>query len=824
MLNIYYDAAVNNLEVTPGKGPIGAKYAFVGIAPSPNRPRSRKNEPFGSRSWLMLQSILRAAPAGGVYLTNLVKIPMPFGKKTPVRILRPSTRMLKRELSLIRPYRILALGTEPAMALCPGFEGLKDDHGVMFDNPELSDLVGHRVIVVPTYHFSAIGRDPLKKPLLARDLQRFFELPDPEPPKYQLMKKKIPDFRMDSRVYLDLETDRAAHFDPHKGPITSLGIGVDYSDVALMYDHPSRELLVELYHKLKASRCILVGQNFQYDLYWLTVKSGFEWDIPVEDTMLLAHNQGEHVVGLKHLSTMLTDRPGPHAFGTFEDMGYAAEDIHATKGVSQALIQKREPQHVDRMMWRAVPELVMMRNRGVFIDRPLLSELAKDFEKQVKAAKIKLIEEWGEDAATVNWNSNDEVVNLFRKNGIRLTERSDSGKYTLKEAVLLKLAPEYPKVKTLLDYRAVEKTLTGFFEGYLAMTTDEHPYLHPFQDLRGAKTGRTSMRDPNLQQVTRTGPSKLIFKPRWYRHVKTGDVHPYDFWVKLMGASQCQLAVSCGNLVPAGKFGLIDLKQAELRSACLISNDHVMCQAILSGDPHRYAASIAFHLKPEDVPADKRKKVKGVVFGKLYGGSSAGLAHRIGIGIQEVEDVDRAVFGTFTVLARWLEEIKEFGVENLYVQDVFGRRRNLDELMQNEGANSVRRKACNTPIQALASHMAMTILSETSYQLRSRGLKTRTLFGIHDSTLLEFHPDDSVSDVHQCVQDAFYSLNYTPLADMPMWQDLPIEGELVIGNHWAAVESTSDYYDKDNNIYLDCSTKIEPIQLRSNKVEEFSLA
>lgn len=806
MIRIFYDAKASDSEILPGKGPIGAKYAFVGIAPSPNRPKARRNEPFGSRSWAILNRILSAAPAGGIYLTNLIKKPHPIGKKISPRLIRGYTPLLLRELQLIRPHRILALGTEVASVLCPGFTGMRDDHGVMFQNEVLSDLIGHPVIVVPTYHFSAIGRDPLKKPTLARDLDRFFSLPYPKPPKFTVLKSRIPEFKPGSLVTLDLETEG---FDPYKGEILSLSLGVEYSDSAIVYQFPSREILVELYRHLKNQGCSLQGQNFQFDLYWLTVKSDLFWDIPVEDTMLLAHNQGEHIVGLKHLTTMYTDRPGPHAFGGFQDLGYAAEDIHSTKAVAHALKKNRSPQHVDRMMWQAIPELVGMRHRGVYIDRPLLASLAQEFREKVSQAREKLLEEWGDSAVDINWNSNKQVVELFRANNIRLTEMSDSGQYTLKEAVLLKLAPEYPKVQTLLDYRAIEKTLTGFFEGYLEMTTDEHPYLHPFQDLKGAQTGRTSMRDPNLQQVTRTGPSKLIFKPRWVVDGRSGEILEYDQVVRHIGAIGAADALASGRIQRVGKFGLIDLKQAELRAACLISNDPVMAQAILSGDPHRYAASIAFHLPIDQVPADKRKKVKGVVFGKLYGGSSAGLARRIGIGVDEVEEVDRAVFGTFKRLAAWLKEIKRFGVDNLYVEDVFGRRRYLDQLMQDEGASSVARKACNTPIQALASHMAMTILSQASYFLRTRGLKTRTLFGIHDSTLLEIHPDDNLHSVHQCIQDAFFSLNYTPLADLPLWQDLPIQGELVVGNHWAAVESTSDYYDQSGNEYFECSTRVD---------------
>lgn len=819
-MKLFYDPWPYDPEFSPGKGSFGSKYMFVGIAPSMKRPKARFNEPFGSRSWSLLRRILSEAPPGGVYLTNLVRKPMPANKKLPKRDVRFGLQLLHREIKQVRPYRILALGTEPAKELCPGFTEMRDDHGVLFTNDHLSELVGHRVIVVPTYHFSAIGRDPFKKPLLARDLERFFELPDPEMPKFTVLNHKVPQFREGSRIYLDLETEG---FDPLVGNIKSLGLGVDYSDTALMYKNPDRDLLLLLYDRIKVSGSTLVGQNFQFDLYWLTHKTDIFWDVLVEDTMLHAHNQGEKVVGLKHLSTMYTDRPGPHAFGGFDDLGYAAEDIHATKAVSAALHEKREPRHVDRMMWRAVPELVGMRYRGVYVDRPLLQDLAKQYEKEVEKQETKLVQEWGQAALQVNWNSNAEVVALFKANGIRLTEMTDSGNYTIKESVLLNLVEDFPKVQTLLDFRAVQKTLTGFFHGYLELTSPEHPFLHPDQDLRGAETGRTSMKRPNLQQVTRTGPSKLIFKSRWYRD-DTGRVWNILDFLRRYGVQRTYAEIAHGRLQPAGRFGLIDLQQAELRGACLVSNDMVMCQAIRSGDPHRYAASIAFHLKPEDVPADKRKKVKGVVFGKLYGGSSAGLAKRIGIGVREVEEVDRAVFGAFKTLAQWLKDIKRFGVDNLYVEDTFGRRRDLSELMYFEGASSVARKACNTPIQALASHMAMTILTETSINCRTRDLLSAPLFGVHDSTLLDIHPDEPDWKIHEAVQDAFYSLNFTPLREMPMWEHLPIEGELVIGKGWAAVESTSDYYDREGNTYYNCGTQLPPSEVLAPGRTVLSLA
>lgn len=587
-----------------------------------------------------------------------------------------------------------------------------------------------------------------------------------------------------------------------------------------MIQNPTTEDLLALRRELTVKNCTLVGFNLQFDLYWLSVHSDADWLMPVEDVMLLAYNQGEESVGLKHLSTMYTDRPGPHAFGGFSDAGYAAEDVHVTKLVHRALLNVREPQPVDWLMNKSIPELVKMRRAGVFIDRALLVDLEKEFAKHVERVQRELCAAFGVDD-TFNWRSTDSLGQLLKDNGIPLVKLTKTGKPSLAEAELIALAEVHDRVKPILELRGVEKTLTGFFRGYLEMTSDAHPFLHPMQDLKGALTGRTSMRDPNLQQVTRTGPSKLIFKSRWWKLQNTGEVIDINQLIQLIGVEQVKLHVSTGNLVCAGKIGLVDLDQAELRAVALLSEDVALMQSLLTSDPHRANAARVYKMKPEDVPANLRKRVKGIVFGLLYGGGAKGLALRVGVSEDEVNKVLREFFGQFPQLAQWLTQVKDDAVRYLHSEDLFGRKRSFVKLMHDEGVNSVKRKGCNTPVQALASHMAMTVLSHSSIELRKAGLLTAPMYGIHDSTILDVHPLDDIERVANCVQAGFYSLNFTPLRELKLWKRLPITGELVVGNTWAAVESTSDFYQPDDNVRFKCSTHRQPKLTGQSK--DFSL-
>lgn len=151
----YPDARVEDGgEGLPGKGPVPAEYAFVGIAPSTRRPAHRRLEPFGSKSYQIVQGLLDMYPS--TYITNVVKEPVPPGKRPGVTQLRYWGPRLIDELKLVKPKRILALGDVPAQFLCGrSFDSLREDRGTFF----WSELFG--AWVVPTYHFSAAARNPL---------------------------------------------------------------------------------------------------------------------------------------------------------------------------------------------------------------------------------------------------------------------------------------------------------------------------------------------------------------------------------------------------------------------------------------------------------------------------------------------------------------------------------------------------------------------------------------------------------------------------------------------------------------------------------------
>lgn len=765
---VYVDTEPADPLVAPGKGPVGADYAFIGMAPSPNRPKERINEPFGAASYKVLQAILEPGDLQErVYVTNLVKTPVPAGDKLKIAQIRRFYPQLLAELDFIGvKKRVLALGSPVAEVLCPGFTSMREDHGTIFWNPEL------QLYVVPTYHFSATGRDPSLKTTLLRDLDRFFNLRDPKEPPRTLVSAteaamgRLPVYQAGERVYLDIET-------------RGLGMGKEIFAVGWAGDSDDGETnyqlrvpsdpnlqddyadgLVATIKALKESKVTLVGHGFTFDLARLNFNTGVRWQRPVIDTMLVAKVAGEDVLALKHLQTKYTNRPGSRAFGNIESPSYLSEDVLGTRDVLAAL-EKNYPGVLDRpavkLLNKLVPVVAVMQARGVPINRGRLNEIRNHVKSERASAVTRLHEMAGTKPGLFNWNADRQVAQALISSKVPLRVRTKkTGQFSVAEGTLEPLRERYPIVDLLLTTRDFKKQ-DEFLEKYWIETTDDHPYLHPTLKLHGADTGRLSCAEPNLQQVPRIGPIKLLFIARW-----TG-----------------------------GKIWIVDLSQAELRIAALLSNDRALMEMLLTDDVHLSVAARVLRKPRDQVTKGERKKIKGIVFGLLYGGTPEGLAARVGVPVKEVAAILVEVFSLFPNLARYIQRIGNNGVRQGYVESITGRHRDLRAILLREGEQGAKRKAVNTPIQGLASDTMLYILDAIAAGVVKRKMKARPMFPVHDSTIGEAPPgeDELMMEV---MAEAFQSLNSTVLATLPMWGDLPMLGDAAIGETWAHVESTNE--------------------------------
>lgn len=144
-------AASRTLTV-PGEGEPTARLFCVGEGPGESEDKSGR--PFVGRAGVMLDKILESieAPRATVYIGNVVKC-RPPGNRTPLPDEREACMpYLHRQIALVRPKVLLALGTSAAEALL----------GVRKPLGELR-LKVHRYNGIPlvvTYHPAALLRNP----------------------------------------------------------------------------------------------------------------------------------------------------------------------------------------------------------------------------------------------------------------------------------------------------------------------------------------------------------------------------------------------------------------------------------------------------------------------------------------------------------------------------------------------------------------------------------------------------------------------------------------------------------------------------------------
>lgn len=751
-MDIYLDLVVNRAEVSPGRGALEPEIMVIGAAPSPNRPADRQNEPFGARSLIVLQKLIDSAH-GSIYFTNLSKVPLKMNDKIPKKDLEQWTPLLAEEIDLVRPKKILVFGSQVAKVCCTNFQDMNEDHGTYFPCALAPDLKAF-----PTFHPSVILKSPELKETFLRDIQRFFSQPVPElkTEAFILVDSleqvdSLIHYQPGEKVIIDIETTGLEY---EKNQILMVGVQAVGKTQYLLVN-PTKPMLVKLHQKMNKAGVTLIGHNLQFDLLWLMQYTDRYWGFPCEDTYLLAHAQGYESLSLKHLTTTLTNLQSSRAFGNTTDPTYLSADLTSTAAIHEVLTKESRPWVWENVLTNLIPETTAMRIRGVHLDRRKLVELNTQFQQEVveREAEVRKVLKVDQD---FNINSPKQLSELLIRRGVKLP-KTDAGNYSVAEAVILEHAEE-PWADAILRMRESIKALE-FTQKYMESTSDGDPYLHP-QIHFTASTGRTSMREPNLQQVTRVGPLKLLFDSRWGED---------------------------------GKIGLVDLSQAELRIACLLSEDPVMMHDLTHGDIHRTNASVIYRIPPEEVTPTQRKRSKGVTFGVLYGGGAAGLAHRVGCDVQEVEEIMNVIFSKYKKLASWLEQQRIDGIYYQRVSSIFGRTRNLTNVLFSDGENAAARRAVNTPIQGVASDAALSIMHYICTTLRGSRLKSRVMFGIHDSILLDIFPGEE-DRVIRVVRGGFKFLNSTPLGDIPLFKSLPLEGELIIGNNWAKVESTNENY------------------------------
>ena len=330
--------------------------------------------------------------------------------------------------------------------------------------------------------------------------------------------------------------------------------------------------------------------------------------------------------------------------------------------------------------------------------------------------------------AYVAWKAKPELVKKLEASGMRklffdieiLFDRMKmpGGKktktgYSTAADVLEKLAPEYPVVRKVLDYRQLTKLKSTYADG-LAAFIREDGRIHGTFNQTITATGRISSTEPNLQNI----PVRMELG----REIRKVFV-PQEGCVLLDA----------------------DYSQIELRVLAHMSGDERLIDAYrMAEDIHAITASEVFHVPLEEVTPLQRRNAKAVNFGIVYGISAFGLSEDLSISRKEALEYINRYFETYPEVKKFLDHLVELGKEQGYVETMFGRRRPIPEL---KSANFMQRSfgervAMNSPIQGTAADIIKIAMIRVDQRLRKEKLRSRLVLQVHDELLIETWTDE----------------------------------------------------------------------------------
>lgn len=346
-----------------------------------------------------------------------------------------------------------------------------------------------------------------------------------------------------------------------------------------------------------------------------------------------------------------------------------------------------------------------MEEEGIAVRREELKAYGEALTDRIEELEESIHKQAGK---VFNINSPKQLGEiLFEHMQIPGGKKTKTG-YSTAADVLEKLAPEYPIIHDILEYRGLTKLKSTYADG-LAVYISDHGRIHTSLNQTITATGRISSTEPNLQNI----PIRMELG----RRIRKVFV-PREGYV-LMDA---------------------DYSQIELRVLAHMSGDEELIQAYQSDqDIHRITASKVFGIPFEEVTPLQRRNAKAVNFGIVYGISSFGLSQDLSISRKEAAEYIEQYFATYPKVKEYLDQLVETGKKEGYVLTMYGRRRPIPEL---RSSNFMQRSfgervAMNSPIQGTAADIIKIAMIKVWKALKEAGLQSKLILQVHDELLIE---------------------------------------------------------------------------------------
>ena len=369
----------------------------------------------------------------------------------------------------------------------------------------------------------------------------------------------------------------------------------------------------------------------------------------------------------------------------------------------------------------------------------------------------------------INWGSPPQLRKfLFETLGLAVPKDciTDTGLPSTDEHTLKLLKAQHTVAGDVLDFRFLSKMKGTYADGMQEHVRSDDR-VHGSINLDGARSGRTSMSDPNLQNIPRSKDSP-----------------------------EGKMAKDCFRAPPGHQLLQFDYSQLELVIAALLSGDDAMAEIFRSGQDYhlRTAQLISFvwDKKPEEITKDspERTAAKAFNFGILYGMSDESIAANAGISVNEAKAIRQAIFGQFKRLAAWVREQLSFSRRTGEVWTIWegqkARRRSLFRIGNRDQGDAnakaakgnAERSSWNSAVQGTASEFCIASLVRSVQLIEESGLPAQLVLPVHDS-LLFVVPDRHVRTVAQEIRGA--------MTDYSWLGNVPLKVDIEVGPSWGSL-------------------------------------
>jgi DNA polymerase I len=490
-----------------------------------------------------------------------------------------------------------------------------------------------------------------------------------------------------------------------------------------------RDRALALVKPLAEDAAILkIGQNFKFD-FAVLARHGI---VPrsFDDTLLMSYaldagfgvTHGMDALSEKFLG--LTPIPFSAVCGTgktrigFHEAAiepaarYAAEDADITLRLWRVLKPRLAAEGMatvyDRLERPLIPVLARMEERGIMVDRQILSRLSGRFAQKAAALEDEAYQIAGKPFAIGSPKQLGEI--LFEEMSLPGGKKtSKSGQWATDAKVLEDLAGEgHALPSKIVEWRQLTK-LKSTYTDALPTYLDAASRIHTSYSLASTTTGRLSSSEPNLQNIP----------------VRTEEGR----------------AIRTAFIAPKGKKLLsADYSQIELRVLAHTADIPQLKKAFADGlDIHAMTASEMFGVPVQGMPPEVRRRAKAINFGIIYGISAFGLANQLAIPREEAGQYIKTYFERFPGIKEYMEATKQQARDNGFVETLFGRRIHFDNIA---AANptiraGAERAAINAPIQGSAADIIRRAMIRMEKALCDAGLNAAMLLQVHDELIFE---------------------------------------------------------------------------------------